>query len=116
MAPPRAGGGGRGGGGGAPPPPPPPPPPHPHTPLPPQLWVALGFEEPTLLEKAGAMWHAAKQSVGLEARPPLTFAERAQAAIGAMGEAVVGHHGEEAAHPGLMSRIKTALGGAAAAA
>jgi hypothetical protein len=63
------------------------------------VWVALGYEEPTLMERVAAGLHRAKVAVGLE-QP--TNAEKVEAAIDAAGEATVS----------MFQRVKDAVAGA----
>jgi hypothetical protein len=68
-----------------------------------KVWVALGFEDPTLLERVEAIW-ARRSARGRKAAAPL--AERVEAAVGAAGEQIL-----HARSGGLLSGIKHRLFG-----
>lgn len=68
------------------------------------LWVAMGWESPTLGERLSQTWHKTKVAVGAD-KP--TMAESVKANIDALGDATLGGEQE-----GLLARMKHKIVGA----
>lgn len=68
-------------------------------------WIALGYEEPGMLGKAGEAWHVLKQKVGLEEPPHPGLYSRVKAYV------VDAATGEPQPQPGILGSMKAKLFG-----